>query len=532
MILLCAGVLFACVVANRISGKYGMPALVLFMAIGMLSGSDGLMKIYFDDFLVTEQICNVALIFIMFYGGFGTNWKSAKPTARESVLLSTLGVFITAMLTGGFCYYCLKFQLLESFLIGAVISSTDAASVFSILRSRRLSLKDGTAPLLEVESGSNDPASYMLTMIAITMMQGGISGQGIAYMVFAQVVYGCCMGTALAALGLFGLKKFKIITEGAETIFIMALVLTSYGLTQRIGGNGFLSVYITGIILGNSDIRNKIVLVHFFDGITGLSQIAIFFLLGLLSFPHMLPDIIIPAVAIFIFLTFVARPVAVFLLMKPMKAPLNQCLLISWAGLRGAASIVFAIMAIAKGVDVNYDLFHIVFMVALLSVTFQGSMLPLIAVKLNMIDEESNVLKTFNDYQEKSSITMMRVFIPEGHNWENKTIEEAAIPEDALVLMIRRDDETIVPRGDTVIRKDDAVILSIPEYDSSEDIQLQEISINRGHSWSEQAIESLGLPSNILITLIKRGDRNIIPRGRTVVHEGDVVVVYNEKNQI
>ncbi|MGN0144483.1 MAG: potassium/proton antiporter [Clostridium sp.] len=527
MIFLCGIVLLSCLIASRFSDKLGMPALLLFMALGMIFGSDGLFKISFDNYIVTEKICNIALIFIMFYGGFGTKWSVAKPVAKKSILLSSAGVVVTAGLTSLFCAYVLKFDILEAFLIGAVISSTDAASVFSILRSKNLSLKDGTSSMLEIESGSNDPAAYMFTILILQAMKGENNSFEIIGMIIAQVVFGVLIGVSIAKAGVFLIKRTKIVADGLESIFMITLVLISYSLAEYLGGNGYLSVYLTGIILGNSKIKNKIVLVHFFDGITGLAQILIFFLLGLLAFPHKLPQIIMPSILIALFLTFIARPIAVFSILLPFKSSIRQCMLVSWSGLRGAASIVFAIMAIAQGADMKYDLFHIVFMISLLSVAFQGSLLPYVSKKLNMVDEESDVKKTFNDYQENSAITLMRVFVPEGHPWENKTIEKAGIPNDSLALIIKRQGETIIPKGDTIIKANDSIVLSIPEYDSKEDIKLSEVPIDRTHKWKNKSIEELNLPDNILVALIKRGEENIIPRGKTKILEDDIVVIYN-----
>lgn len=527
MILLCACILLSCVIANRFSNKFGIPALFLFMALGMMFGSDGLFKIQFNNYQITNEVCNIALIFIMFYGGFGTKWDIAKPVAVKSILLSTVGVVITACCVSAFCHYILQLALLDSMLIGAVISSTDAASVFSILRSKNLSLKDGTASMIELESGSNDPIAFMMTMIILSFINGQSSISGVISMLFSQVTFGAIIGVGTAIIGVFVLRKLKIATDGLETIFITALILISYSFSDYFGGNGYLSVYITGIILGNSRINNKIILVHFFDGVTGLAQILIFFLLGLLAFPHKMPAVIMPSLLIGLFLTFIARPIAVFSILLPFKSSIKQCLLVSWAGLRGAASIVFAIMAIADGVQIQSDLYHIVFVISLLSVGIQGSLLPLVSKKLDMIDEESDVRKTFNDYQEKSSITLMRVFVPKGHMWENKTIEEANIPGDSLALIIKRNGENIVPRGNTVIKGNDSIILSIPEYDCQDDIKLREIKIEKYNKWCNKAIEDINLPDDILITLIKRGTENIIPRGSTVILEDDIVVVYN-----
>ncbi len=525
MLLLCCAVILSCIIANRFSSKFGMPALLCFMALGMIFGSDGLFKISFSNYLITEQLCTIALIFIMFYGGFGTKWQTARPVAVKSVLLSTLGVIITALLTCLFCHQILHFSFTESFLIGAVLSSTDAASVFSILRSKNLNLKYSTAPLLEIESGSNDPMAYMLTMIALAMISGDNSAS-VPLMLLSQAGFGIAIGIASAFFGIWALQKGELISQGMDTVFVIALVLFSYALPTLIGGNGYLSVYLTGIILGNSAINNKVTLVHFFDGITGLAQILIFFLLGLLSFPHLLPGLFVPALFIALFLTFIARPAAVFLILLPFRSSIWQCLLVAWSGLRGAASIVFAIMVIAKGTLLEHDLFHIVFFISLLSVAVQGSMLPLAAKKLDMVDNSSDIRKTFNDYQDDSDLTLMRMYIPHGHNWENHKIEDVSFPTGSLALMIKRDSDTLIPRGNTTILAGDTVILSVPAYRSENDGKLKEILIDTAHNWCGSAITDLNLPENILIALIKRGDENIIPQGSTVIHSGDRVVIY------
>ena len=526
MLLLCAGVILSCMAANRFSNKFGMPALLLFMALGMLFGSDGLLRISFDNYKVTERICAVALTFIMFYGGFCTKWEMAKPVAGKAIVLSTAGTILTALLTGAFCHFVLQMNWAEGFLVGAVISSTDAASVFSILRSKNLDLKNGTSSLLEVESGSNDPIAFMLTMIAMMLLKGQ-ELQAVGYMVFSQIAFGILTGIAVAVLGIFAFRKFASFTDGVENIFVIALVLLAYALPTLVNGNGYLSVYLMGIVLGNSKIRNKIVLVHFFDGINGLAQIVIFFLLGLLSFPHRIPQIFFPTLLIALFLTFVARPAAVFALLRPFGCSRRQCLVVSMAGLRGAASIVFAIMVIADGLAVQYDLFHTVFLISLLSVACQGSLLPWVARKLDMVEPESDVRKTFNDYQEEASLTLMRLFVPRGHHWENRTIGEVSLPADSLALMIKREGETLIPRGDTKILANDSIILSVPVYRGDNNEELEEIRLDKHHGWCNHCIEELALPENILIAMIKRGDENIIPRGKTVLKENDVVVLYH-----
>lgn len=524
-IILVSAVIFLCILADKFSVRFGMPALILFMFIGMLFGSDGILKIPFDDFNMAENFCSIALLFIMFYGGFNTKWKHARPVAVKAVLLSTLGVLITAGITAVLCHVFLHFSVTESFLTGAVLSSTDAASVFSILRKKKLNLKDGTASLLELESGSNDPASYMLTVIGIGLLGAGSSGN-LIYNIFAQLAYGTAIGIIFASASIWLLTKSNLIADGLDTIFMIATVLLCYGLSNYAGGNAYLSVYLLGIIVGNSRIKNKNVLIPFFDGITGLAQIFLFFVLGLLAFPHRFPAIILPALAIVFFLTVIARPAAVFLILKPLKCSIRQCVLISWAGLRGAASIVFATMVIAGGTSLHSDLFHIVFMVALFSVAIQGTLLPRAARMLDMVDEASDVRKTFNDYQEESAITLMRMYIPEGHNWENRLIKDVGIPTGSLAIMIKRNQETIIPKGNTKILAGDNMILSVPSYEPAEHEKLEEIPIGSTHKWCNQSIEELQLPSNELIALIIRGEENLIPDGKTVILENDIVVAY------
>ena len=524
-VLCVAGIILLCVLAEKFSDKFGMPALILFMFIGMLFGSDGIFGIPFDNFSLAENVCSIALVFIMFYGGFNTKWSAAKPVAGKAIVLSTLGVVITAGITTLLCKFLLGLSLQESFLIGAVLSSTDAASVFAILRKKKLNLKDGTASILEVESGSNDPISYMLTIIAVSLMGDSETGS-IAGLITLQIVFGILVGVLIAFLSLLILTKTNLVSEGLDTIFMIAMVFVCYGVTTVVKGNAYLSLYLLGIIIGNSKIKHKQTLIPFFDGVTSLSQILIFFLIGLLSFPHQMPEIMPQALAIVVILTVIARPVAVFLLMVPYGCGLRQCMLISWAGLRGASSSVFAIMAVAAGITMKQDLFHIVFTVSLFSVAIQGTLLPFMAKKLRMVDDTADVSKTFNDYQEETSFQLMRMHIPQGHNWANKKVKEVSMPTGSLAIMIKRGKETIITKGNTLILPGDNVILSVPPYTPSENEQLEEQLIGKEHEWCGKSIGELKLSADELIAMVIRGEENIIPDGKTVIQAGDVVVVY------
>ena len=520
-------IIIACVLCNKVSSKYGVPMLLAFILLGMLFGTDGLFKIEYSDFEFVEMICSIALIFIMFYGGFGTRWKAAKPVAVKSILLSSGGVVITALLTGLFCHFVLRMNVLESFLIGAVLSPTDAASVFSVLRSQKLSLKHNTDSMLEMESGSNDPFAYMFTVIILSIMHGSNSTGAIFYTIFAQLVYGVLFGVLIAVGTVWFMKNFKFSVDGFDAAFVIACAVLAYVVPSLIGGNGYLSVYILGIILGNQQINNKKALVHFFDGLTGLMQMLIFFMLGLLSFPSRIPEIIIPMLLIALFITLIARPIAIFLILSPFRAQFNQQLVVSWAGLRGASSIVFAIMATVSGVNMENDIFHIVFGIVLLSITIQGTLLPVVSRKLNLISED-DVLKTFNDYAEEEEVQFIRLVMKKGHPWINKAVKELRMPADLLLVLIRRKGATVVPDGDTKILEDDILVLSALVYVDDADIKLSEIIIDENHDWCNRTIAELSLPKGMLVILINRDSNVVIPNGRTNLRDGDVLVVNQE----
>lgn len=525
-ILIVSVVIIICITSSKLSNKFGIPTLLLFIILGMLFGSDGIFGIQFENYDFAEQICSASLIFIIFYGGFGTNWRVAKPVAFKAILMSSVGVIITALITGLFCFLILKMNFLESLLVGAVISSTDAASVFSILRSKNLNLKYGLASLLEIESGSNDPISYMLTIIILNLMSQ-VSSNSIIYMVFSQITFAVIFGFFIGFGGSYILKKISFDFKGLHSIFVLSIALLSYSLPSIIGGNGYLSVYITGIILGNSKIFHKVELVHFFDGITWLMQILIFFLLGLLSFPSQMPNIIFTSIMITLFLTFISRPIAVFSIFRFFKTPLKQQILISFAGLRGAASIVFAIFAITSDAYTKSDIFHIVFCVALISVSFQGTLLPLVAKKLNLVDNSDTVLKTFNDYQDDMDIALIEIFISKSHLWVNKTLSDITFPPDSLVIMIKRNDNILIPKGSTIICENDVLILSCNTYQDNSNIKLIEVPITNDNKWIGKSLSEIKLPSDTLAVMIKRKDSTIIPHGDTIIKLNDIVVLGN-----
>lgn len=525
LLLLAAVVLLACIFGQRLGRKLGIPTLFFFIALGMLFGSDGLLRIEFSDYEFAGHVCSAALIVIMFYGGFGTNWSAAKPVAVRSVLLSTAGVLVTAGLTGLFCHFALGMTMLEGLLAGAVLGSTDAASVFSILRSQRLNLRDGTASMLEIESGSNDPCAYMLTVIVLSLMDGGVTAGGVAYAVFAQLAYGALAGAAvaLAARKVLCTQRFA---EGTDAILLVAAALASYALPALIGGNGYLGAYIAGILLGNGELPGKKALVNFFDAFNGMMQMLIFFLLGLLVFPSRLPSVFLPALAVAAFLTLAARPAAVALVLAPFGSSARQQLVVSWAGLRGAASIVFAITAAVSPAYGDDRLFHIVFCVVLISILVQGTLLPAVARRARMIDDRDNVMKTFTDYSEETSVQFIRLEIGEGHPWLGRCIRDVATLPGMLIAAVLRGGEAIVPKGDTCLAEGDSLIVCAKEYSGADGIELDEVHITPDSRFAGKCLRDADVRRDALVVLIRRAGQDVIPDGGTVLEPGDTLVLY------
>jgi len=528
--LLCfvAFVIVVCVLLNNASNKIGMPVLLAFILLGIVFGNNGLIPIKFEDYSFAENISTVALIFIMFYGGFGTRWESARSVALPAGLLASIGVVITAGLTGLFCHFVLKWNWLESLLMGSVVSSTDAASVFSILRSRKLGLKNNTAPMLEIESGSNDPFSYMLTVIMISLLSGDISGGKVVWMLFSQLVFGAGIGLIIAKIGVYALKRINFSTSGFDSLFIFAIAIFSYAVPQAVGGNGYLSAYLVGIILGNTEFPGKRNQVNFFDGITGLMQVLIFFMLGLLARPAMMHKVALPAIGIFLFMLLIARPVAVSAILAPFgKYSFRQQLCVSFVGLRGAASIVFAIFAtVGSQISLQNDILNVVFCIVLLSISLQGYLLPIVARKLKMIDEGADVMKTFNDFSEETDVHFSEIVITADNPWKDTMVKDIVKPKNILFCMLTKPDgSTLVPRGNTILREGDTVIMCTKAFRSERTLKLVEETIPEGSRMVGMTIQDYSISEKSQIVLIRRKGSSVIPNGGTTLKAGDKLFI-------
>lgn len=523
-LLLLALVLTAAIVLIKISSKSGIPELLLFTVLGMAFSFLGF---EFNDFQFADSFASVALMVIMFHGGFGTNWSMAKPVAKESIVLSFFGTIATGLVTGFFAYKLLGFDFLDGMLIGAILGSTDYSSVSNILRARNLNLKYNTSPLLEVESGSNDPTAYTMTMVFIAMYLG--QDVSVPIMIVQQMGFGILIGFLMAYISGKIIDAVRFEEDGLFIIFIICLALLTYGINDVIGGNGYLALYILGISLGNREFKGKRDVVFFFDGFSQLMHIGLFFMLGLLSNPQAFISNLPTSIIIMVFMMFIARPISVFVLMLPFKMPKEQLALISLAGIRGAAAIAFAIMAVNANLGAPIDIYHIVFGICVISSLVQGYLMAPAARKLDMLDPSDTVLKTFNDYQDKSDIGFIQTVITEESRWVGRPVSEIRMAFDVIVATIERDGKNITPRGTTVMHEGDVIVLGGETHFDTTGHELVEFVVNESHPWANQKVQDINIKEDELVIMLQRSDGGIIvPKGETTIYPGDTLVTIKE----
>ncbi len=459
-----AMLLLVSIFASKASGRFGVPALVLFLSVGMLAGSEGPGGIYFDNAQIAQFLGVIALVYILFAGGLDTNWKSVRPVIGRAVTLATFGVAITAGLVGVFAAYALGFSLIEGLLLGAIVSSTDAAAVFAVLRSRSVGLKGELKPLLELESGSNDPMAVFLT-IGLTglLMNPDSSIISLIPDFFQQMILGSLFGYGFGRGMQFVLNRARLEYEGLYPVLTLALVALAYGATDAVGGNGFLAVYIAGLVLGNNDFIHKQSLMRFHDGIGWLMQIAMFLTLGLLVFPSNLVPVIGTGLIVALFLMLVARPVSVFLTLARTNMTWREKSMISWVGLRGAVPIILATFPLMAGVAQAEMIFNLVFFIVLTSVLLQGTTLPLAArlfgVDAPMLRQKRYPLEFIETGNNKFKSGLVEIPVAAESPADGKPIVGLGLPEDALIVLIGRGDEFVIPNGGTMIQADDTLLV-------------------------------------------------------------------------
>jgi cell volume regulation protein A len=455
------------VLASRAADRVGVPALLLFLVIGMIVGSDGPIGIEFDDAPLAAAVGTVALTLILFSGGLDTDWKSVRPVLPHALGLSTLGVALTAVVVGLATHLLAGFTLLEGMLLGAIISSTDAAAVFSVLRSKGVNLKGQLRPLLELESGSNDPMAVFLTVTLLQFIT--LPSVSIGYLVLGflvQMPLGAAIGYFSGRFGVFLVNRIGLGYEGLYAVLIFSIAILTYSLAFVLGGNGFLAVYIAGIVIGNRPLIRRRTLLLFHEGMAWLMQIAMFLTLGLLVFPSRLVSIVGVGLLIAVVLMFLARPFAVFICLLPTKLNLREIAFVSWVGLRGSVPIVLATYPKLAGIQRADEIFNIVFFVVLLSVLAQGATVPIIARWLG-VDAPPPVRRTyplqFNPVEGLRS-ELKELTIPIDSVWAGQTVIDLNLPSGLLILMIARDQEFVQPKGSTRLEAGDTLlILAEPE---------------------------------------------------------------------
>ncbi|WP_066758228.1 potassium/proton antiporter [Crocinitomix algicola] len=449
------------IIAGKTSYRFGVPTLLLFLGIGMLAGSDGIGGIRFNDPQIAQFIGVVSLNFILFSGGIGTNWNSVKPILREGLVLSTLGVLLTATILGGFVYFITDFTIYESLLLGAIVSSTDAAAVFSILRSKNLALRTNLRPTLELESGSNDPMAYVLTISFLTLVLSPDKGfLAIIPFFLQQMLIGGLAGFLFGKLSKIVINNIRLDVEGLYPVLAIALMFTTFSATDFMGGNGFLAIYICAVYLGNQDLIHKSTILNMFDGLAWLMQIILFLTLGLLVFPTQIIPYMGIGLLISLFLILFARPLSVFISLLFFKMKNRRRLYISWVGLRGAVPIVFATYPLLAGIEKANIIFNLVFFISVTSIVIQGTTLTTVAKWLNVGMPEEKPNEDFEKYYLDLPKTAMKeiTVTPNCHAVE-KRIVDLQFPSTAFVVMIKRNDKYVRPGGSTVIQADDTLVV-------------------------------------------------------------------------
>ncbi|WP_025763107.1 potassium/proton antiporter [Dyadobacter tibetensis] len=454
--------LFISILAGKTSYRFGVPTLILFLLIGILAGSEGIGRIRFDDPELAQFIGIIALNFILFSGGLDTSWPAVRPILTEGITLSTAGVLLTALFLGTFAWYITDFTIYEGLLLGAIVSSTDAAAVFSILRAKSLALKSNLRPTLELESGSNDPMAYVLTIAFLSLVVN--QDLGLASMIplfFKQMLMGGLGGFFFGKISKFVINKIRLDFEGLYPVLVIALMFITFSATDLVGGNGFLAIYICAVYLGNQDLIHKKTILKMFDGLAWLMQIILFLTLGLLVFPSRIVPVISIGLVISLFLIFVARPLSVFISLMAFKMQNRRKLYISWVGLRGAVPIVFATYPLLAGIEKADMIFNIVFFISITSVLIQGTTLSLVArwLKVALPETAKPIDPTDAFLAEHPKTAMKEIYIGQHDFPVDKKIVDLGFPKTAIIAMIKRDNQYITPNGSSIIAANDTLIV-------------------------------------------------------------------------
>ena len=460
-ILTCGILLLISLLSIRVTKKVQVPLLILFLFIGIASGSEGIGGIYFDDAKITQDIGNVALLFILFAGALETKKSDATMALYPSGILATAGVFFTAILAALIAYVLTSLNLKESLLFGAIVSSTDAAAVISMLGGSNLKKKIRT--VIEIESGSNDPMAYALILFILSMFGAGEKTSifwGVIFL-FRQIIFGVLMGIIFGKISLPLGKILKIEREEFLTIHLIAMLFICFAGTNLIGGNGFLAIYLMGILVGNEHFDFRMNCIKNMRVASWLMQITMFIILGLLVFPSQLKAVVIRGSILAIMITIVARMAVVFTLMSPFKYSKKEKFFMSWAGLKGAVPIIFSTNAITAGIENSQVIFNMVFYMVVFSVMIQGMTLKPLAKYLGLLDPVSEADADTIDLEELEELSLKKLYLDRKSEYINKEIRELNLPKSMHIISIRRGDEDITPRGDVILKAGDKILFSM-----------------------------------------------------------------------
>ena len=477
VLLIGAVIWFVSILLSKTGYKFGVPVLLVFLLIGMLLGVDGL-GIKFDNYKHAQIIGMVALTIILFSGGMDTKFSDVKPKLGAGVVLSTLGVLLTTLFTGFFIYgishafsHVIHIPLTLALLLAATMSSTDSATVFNILRSQKMGLRNRLQPLLEFESGSNDPMAYMLTIVMIQIIQGGsadVSAWSILFNFVMQFGFGLIFGYLLGRACVWIINKIDLQNKSLYPIMMLSFIFFIFSFTNLFKGNGYLAVYVAGIVMGNSKLTENKSISSFLDGIVWLVQIVMFLVLGMLVNPHEMFKIALPALIVGVFVIFVGRPLSVFLCLLPFKGIAKRSrIFISWVGLRGAAPIIFATYPMVAGVPGASFIFNMVFFITLTSLIIQGTTITKVAdwLRLSMVKDDGPENFGVDIPEELNTILQQQVVKDEAY------LKDYPLPEGTLVMIVERRNKYIVPNGQLFLKKGDKLLLISARRDETEESQ-------------------------------------------------------------
>ena len=469
ILLIGAVLLMAGILIQKPGYRFGIPALLLFLVVGMIFGCDGL-GVQFDDVRGAQFVGMVSLSIILFAGGLGTRIKDIKPILSPGIVLSTVGVLLTTAITGIFVWWIsglswtsIHFALLPSMLLAATMSSTDSASVFGILGAQKMNLKHNLRPTLELESGSNDPMAYLITTMLVDVLVTGDSVTVVSLLriFLVQFVLGALLGFAFGRLGVWMLNRLNLDNRALYPIMAVAICFLTFSLTDTLGGNGYLAIYVTGIVIGNEKVSFRRETITFIDGLSWLCQIVMFLMLGLLVNPLEMWQVAGMALLIGLFMIVVARPISVFFSLIPFSnIPFKGKVFISWVGLRGAVPILFATYPVVAGLEDHHTIFNIVFFITILSLLVQGTTITSMAQYLKLSEPLLNDVSDFGvEIPEDSGSSLKDLYVTATMLEKGCFVRDLHLPQGQLVMMVKRDNELLVPNGQLELREGDHLLI-------------------------------------------------------------------------